>query len=167
MQELERSEMSKNECTKILESKQQENNDLLDMVKELEQLTESQSRTLVLKESQIEALETKSRLLENERLVMEKKNQENSDLKNRNKRCIETISKSSSEMNELKKELDGVMGNQRLLESRVFEKESLIIELNHQIKVLKGQIEKYGNAIEERDRVIEDLRSKKYLNFPR
>ena len=131
--------MSKNECTKILESKQQENNDLLEMVKELEQLTESQSRTLVLKESQIEALETKSRLLENERLVMEKKNQENSDLKNRNKRCIETISKSSSEMNELKKELDGVIGNRRLL----------------------------GNAIEERDRVIEDLRSKKYLNFPR
>lgn len=161
MQELERTDASKNEYFKTLEAKSQENFELVEMVKELELLTESQGRALMLKENQIEALETKTRLLENERILLEKKTTEFQDLKNRNKRCIETISKSSNEMNDLKKEMEGIAMNQKSLEEKIFEKESEIIEVNHMVKGLKSQIERNNKIIEEKDFLINELKNNK------
>ena len=156
-QELERTEQLRNESLKGFEVKNQENAELIEMMKEIEQLSESQGKTLGLKETQIENLETKVRLLENERVLLEKKTQELVDLKNRNKRCLETISSSSNEINGLKKDMEILISSQKALDEKLFEKETIIIDLNHQIKGLKSQIEKNLKILDEKEKLINEL----------
>lgn len=142
-----------------LENKCKENFELSQINKEIEILSESLNKTLSLKECQIETLEKKCRLFESERSLIEKKAEELLEVKNRNKRCIETISSSSQEINYLKKQIEILMDNQKSLENKIFEKESLIIELNHEIKRNKAEIEKKHKILQEKEDFIADFRN--------
>lgn len=159
VKELELQESLKIENIKKFETKCQENFELSEMTKELELLSDSLSKTLSLKECQIENLEKKCRLFDNERIILEKKNEELLDLKNRNKRCIETISTSSQEINSLKKEIEAMIQHKKSFDNKLFEKEALIIELNHELKVSKSQCEKHGKLIQEKDDIINELKN--------
>lgn len=163
-QELEHTESMRNDLLKGYEEKSQENNELMEMLKELELLTESQGKTLSLKETQINNIENKMKLLENEKNICEKKMNELQELKMRNKRCLETITGSSNEINGLKKEMEALMNSQKVLQEKLFEKESLIIELNHLIKGSKAQTEKNIKALDEKEHLINELRRSKGQN---
>ena len=159
--ELERMEVVKADTLKGFEMKSQENQELLEMFKELEILTESQSKALSLKETQIENLETKIRLFENERSLFDKNTKELIEVKNRNKRCLETINNSTNEINGLKREIEGNITVQKSLQEKLFEKESIIIELNHQNKGFKGQLEKNSKVLFEKNAMINEIKTMK------